>query len=128
VTTYLLDTTVLIEHLRHPGALTGFLSLLLDDGHDLATSCVNIAELERGIRPKDRKAADALLDRLGYLDTTIEAAARAGRYLADYARRGRTLQLGDALIAGTARAHGAVLVTDNVRDFTMRDIRVQPPA
>lgn len=127
VTTYLLDTTVLVDHLRHPGVLTRFLSVLVADGHDLATSCVSFAEVERGIRPGERKAADALLDRLAFLPTNKEAAWRAGRYLADLSRRGRTLQLGDALIAGTARAHGAVLVTHNVRDFPMRDIRVQEP-
>jgi predicted nucleic acid-binding protein len=30
-------------------------------------------------------------------------------------------------VAGTARANGAVLVTHNVDDFPMRDLRVQHP-
>jgi hypothetical protein len=30
-------------------------------------------------------------------------------------------------VAGTARTHGAVLVTDNLTDFPMRDIRVVEP-
>ncbi len=34
------------------------------------------------------------------------------------------MHLADALVAGTARAHGAVVVTDNVVDFPMKDIRV----
>lgn len=62
-----------------------------------------------------------------FLLTTREAAERAGRYQADWARRGKTLHLADALVAGTARAHGAVLVTDNVVDFPMRDLRVARP-
>jgi predicted nucleic acid-binding protein len=122
---YLLDTTVLIAHLRGDRAVTDALLQRLGVGHSLGTTCVNIAEIERGLRPAERKKAQVLLDRLVFFDTTREAAIRAGRYQADPARRGRTIHTPDALIAGTARAHGAVLVTDNLDDFPMRDIRVE---
>jgi predicted nucleic acid-binding protein len=89
---------------------------------------VTVGEIERGICPGEREAARALLDRLDFLPTTREAATRAGRYQADLGKRGHTLHLADALIAGTARAHGATLITDDVRGFPMRDIRVQRPA
>jgi hypothetical protein len=125
---YLLDTTVLIAHLRGDEDVTRLFLDLLADHHALATSCVNVAEIERGLRAKDRKAATALLNRLRFLETTREAAVRAGRYQAEFERRGRTVHTADALIAGTARAHGAILLTDNVRDFPMRDVRVQAPA
>jgi predicted nucleic acid-binding protein len=124
---YLVDTTVLIAHMRGDEAVTSLLLELLADRHLLGTSCVNVAEVERGIRPKERKAADALLTRLRYLETTREAATRAGRYQADFGRRGVTIHTADALVAGTARAHGAILLTDNVRDFPMRDIKVKAP-
>lgn len=124
---YLLDTTVLIAHLRGDAQLTTFLLGILADGHSLGTSCVNIAEVERGIRPKERKAASALLNRLRFLETTAEAASRAGRYQAEFERRGRTIHTADALIAGSARAHGAILLTDNARDFPMREIKVESP-
>jgi hypothetical protein len=88
---------------------------------------VNVAEIERGIQPKERKAAGDLLDRLEFLSTTKEAALRAGRYQREWKRRGRTIHLADALIAGTARAHGALLLTDNADDFPMRDMRVRRP-
>lgn len=124
---YLLDTTVLIAHLRGDVAVTSLLLDLLSDRHSLGTSCVNIAEVERGIRPKERKAADALLTRLRLLETTREAATRAGRYQAEFERRGVTIHTADALVAGTARAHGAILLTDNVRDFPMPDIQIEAP-
>jgi predicted nucleic acid-binding protein len=123
---YLLDTTVLIAHLRGDSAATGLLLDLLDANHSFGTSCVNVAEVERGVRPKERRAVTALLSRLRFLETTQEAAVRAGRYQAEFEKRGRTIHTADALIAGTARVHGAILVTDNVRDFPMRDIKVEP--
>lgn len=124
VTRYLLDTTVLIAHLRGDRDVTELLLSLLQRGHALCVSCVNVAEVERGLRSKERREAEALLDRLDFLTTTKEAAVRAGRYQADWAPKGKTVHLADALIAGTARAHGAVLLTDNVADFPMRDLRV----
>jgi tRNA(fMet)-specific endonuclease VapC len=127
VTRFLLDTTVLIAHLRGDEDVARFLLDLVGAGHVVGVCCVNVAEIERGIRPRERKAAEALLARLAYLPTTQEAAVRAGRYMAELARRGRTLHLADALVAATARTHGAVLVTDDVADFPMRDVRVVSP-
>jgi predicted nucleic acid-binding protein len=40
---------------------------------------------------------------------------------------GRTIQIPDALLAGPALAHGAVLVTHNTDDFPIRDLRVEHP-
>jgi hypothetical protein len=121
----LLDTTVLIAQLRGDEAVTKFMLELLGERHLLGTSCVNVAEVERGIRPRERKAAGALVSRLRFLDTTREAAARAGRYQAEFGKRGVTIHTADALIAGTARAHGAILLTDNAQDFPMRDIKIE---
>lgn len=124
---YLLDTTVLVAHLRGHEAVTRLLRGLIADQHSLGTSCVNVAEVERGVRPKERRMTATLLARLRFLETTREAAKRAGRYQADFEKRGVTIHTADALVAGTARAHGAILLTDNVRDFPMRDIRVEAP-
>jgi len=99
----------------------------LSQGHILATTCVNVAEVERGLRARERQRAAAFLDALRFLVTDREAARRAGQYQADFARRGRTIHTPDALIAGTVRAHGAVLLTHNVDDFPMRDLRVEVP-
>ena|SRR3990172_3926028 len=124
---FLLDTTVLIAHIRGHAAVTRHLERILSDGHSVGTSCVNVAELERGIRSGERFQTTRLLDRLRFLDTSREAALRAGRYQADFDRRGRTIHTADALVAGTASYHRAILLTDNVRDFPMTDIQVEAP-
>ena len=100
---------------------------LVARGHALATSCVNLAEVEAGLRRSERRKAEAVLGRLRFLVTGPEAAHRAGRYQADWARQGRTIETPDALVAGTARAHGAVLVTHNTGDFPMGDVRIEHP-
>jgi predicted nucleic acid-binding protein len=124
---FLLDTTVLIAHLRGNPVVAGFLQRLLSEGHTLGTSCVNVAEVERGIRPGERLGATQLLNRLRFLPTSREAAIRAGRYQAEFDRQGRTIHTADALVAGTASSDEAILLTDNIRDFPMTDMRVQAP-
>ena len=123
----MLDSTVLIGYLRDTPSIASGLRERLGDGHTLATTCVNLAEVERGLRPRERRRAAAFLDGLRFLITDREAARRAGRYQAEWAKRGRTIHTADALIAGTARAHGAVLLTHNLDDFPMRDLRVEAP-
>ncbi len=100
---------------------------LVGQGATLATSCVNLAEIEAGLRQRERRKAQSVLRHLRFLVTTREAALRAGRYQAEWARKGRTIETPDGLVAGTARAHGAVLVTHNTEDFPMRDVRVEHP-
>jgi predicted nucleic acid-binding protein len=100
---------------------------LLGRGDALATSCVNLAEVEAGLRKGERRKAEAVLGLLRFLVTTPEAAYRAGRYQAEWARKGHRVETPDALVAGTARAHGAVLLTHNVDDFPMSDLRVEHP-
>ncbi|HUQ63855.1 MAG TPA: PIN domain-containing protein [Acidimicrobiales bacterium] len=116
-----------MEWLRGREAVEASMLRLVSDGHVLATTCVNLAEVEAGFRQRERRRAEAVLSRLRFLTTDREASHRAGRYQADWARRGRTIQTPDALVAGTARSHGAVLVTHNTDDFPMRDLRVQHP-
>lgn len=107
--------------------MTGAMLRLVNDGHLLATSCVDLAEIEAGLRRHERRRAGALLDRLRFLPTDWDAVHRAGRYQAEWAGKGRTIQTTDALVAGTARSHGAILVTHNIDDFPMREVRVQHP-
>lgn len=127
LTVYVLDSTVLIGYLRDTPSIASALRQKLSEGHTLATTCVNLAEIERGLRPRERRRAAAFLDRLRFLVTDREAARRAGQYQAEWARSGRTIHTPDALVAGTARVHGAVLLTHNVDDFPMRDLRVEHP-
>jgi predicted nucleic acid-binding protein len=122
-----LDSTVLIGYLRDTPSIGSGLRRRLSEGNTLATTCVNLAEVERGLRPRERRRAAAFLDALRFLVTDREAARRAGRYQAEWAKRGRTIHTADALVAGTARAHGAVLLTHNLDDFPMRDLRIEVP-
>jgi predicted nucleic acid-binding protein len=122
VAKYLLDTTILIEHLRGRKEAVELLTVLARQGHRLGLCCINVAELYSGLSHEERAWADRLIDSLDFYDVTREVAKQAGQYRYDFARRGVTLSTADTLVAATASTEGATLVTANTEDFPMKEI------
>lgn len=89
---------------------------LVAAGEELATTCVNVAELHRGVDAGD-VALQALLDRLLELPLDAAAARRAGAVLRALDKAGRPMPEMDALIAAIALEHGGRLATRNRRHF-----------
>lgn len=124
MSTYLLDTSVLIDALRGVRGRAEELAHLVEDGHLLACSVITVAEVYAGMRPRERAATETLLDSLETHDVTRQIAERAGLLRRTWAARGKTLALADLLIASTALGLGLVLVTDNTRDFPMKELQL----
>lgn len=122
MSTYLLDTSVIIDVLRGVRRRAEMIERLLEDGHSLACTAINVAEVFSGMRPRERGPTVSLLASLEHFDITRELAEEAGTLRREWAKRGRTLALPDCLIAAAALRHGLVLVTDNEKDFPMTDL------
>lgn len=131
----LLDTNVISELTKEAPAPPVLTFLSVRD--DLWLSALVSHELEFGLRilPRGRRreALRVVLSEFirHYEDRILpvdeEAAVWAARYRAEARKRGCPLDLGDALIAGTARAHDLSLATRNVRDFEGLDLPVTNP-
>ena len=122
---YLLDTTLLIEHLRGKRPAVNFITELMRQGHRLCVCCVNIAELYSGLSLEQGAQAKLLIDALDYCDSTPDAALQAGIYRYEFARRGISLSVTDTLVAAIAKANDAIIVTANIRHYPMKDIQAQ---
>jgi tRNA(fMet)-specific endonuclease VapC len=87
-------------------------------------SAVTFAELTYGIqasaaakRKQNQAVLDSLVLHLAVLDWPQEAAAHYAQIRADLKKRGAQLGAADLMIASHARALGAKVVTNNVKDF-----------
>jgi len=121
---HVLDSTVLIDHLRgRPAARR--IAALLDAGEVAATTAVNIEEIVRGLRPAETGAARSLFDGLLILRIGRRVGWQAGVWRREFASRGVTLWQADCLIAAAAFVHGAVLATGNPKDFPMEGLTVE---
>ncbi|MGO8719519.1 MAG: type II toxin-antitoxin system VapC family toxin [Acidobacteriaceae bacterium] len=118
----LLDTTILIDALRHRLGRRELLAKTVREGHTLATTAINLAEIYAGMRPAEEAKTKMLLDGLECYPVTAAVACRAGRLKWEWSQKGRTLALDDMLIAAAALEHGLTLMTDNRMDFPMDEL------
>ena len=110
-----LDTMVLIDVLRgHRPALDYLRSL------DEQPACSEITRVEvmRGLRHRERDAAEALMRTLRWSAVDEQIARRAGA-LGRTWRRSHALATTDLVIAATAQELGGELATSNTRHFPM---------
>ena len=131
----LLDTNVVSELTRD--APDSRVIAFLNRHTDLWVSSIVLHELYFGVRllPSGRRR-DGLRSVLAEFVTEYAArilplerreAEAAAELRAHAHRSGRVLHLGDALIAGTAKAHGLAVATRNVTDFNGLDVEVTNP-
>jgi predicted nucleic acid-binding protein len=123
VSDHLLDTCVLIDYLRDDEAAVQLIRRL---ARRPSVSVVTIAELYAGVRnDREREGIEALLALIDVRNVDFEIARLAGGYRLQY-RGSHGVAMPDALIAATARVHGARLVTHNTRHFPMLDDLLVP--
>jgi tRNA(fMet)-specific endonuclease VapC len=117
---YALDTNTLVYLFKGTGRVGEH--LLAESPADIAIPSVVLYELELGIAlsnqpTKRRKQLDALLGAVVVLPFEVAAAKSAAHIESALRSAGTPIGSRDVLIAGTALAHQATLITHNVREF-----------
>jgi predicted nucleic acid-binding protein len=118
----LLDTSVLIDALRLRRHRRELLAELVQAGHTLATTALNVAEVYAGMRPEEALRTESLLAVLDCYELTGTSGRRAGALKQQWAKKGRTLALADMIVAAIALERGCTLMTDNRKDFPMQEL------
>lgn len=131
---YLLDTNV-ISAVRRPDRapqVAGWLRAKPEA--DLFLSVITLGEIERGIRAQERQNPEFAVDLRIWVDRTVrlfsdrllpfgaEEARIWGRLSQDIGHGGA-----DLMVAATALARGATVVTGNVDDFTPTGVGIENP-
>jgi hypothetical protein len=122
----LVDTDVLIGHLRGWEEARAWLVDARKRTGPLHISCVTATELLGGMRSAERGAVRRLLDSLLIHDVDEPTARRAGSFMRSYRRSHSGIGLGDYLIAATAIERDLDLATLNTRHFPMLPDVTQP--
>jgi len=131
---YLLDTDVISTQRRPERTPQVSYWLKSKPEEDLYLSVVTLGEIERGIAQQERRAPEFAADLRAWSDRVFrmfadrllpfgpEEARIWGRLSASLGHGGA-----DLLIAATALAHGAVVVTGNVSDFEPAGVATENP-
>ena len=119
----ILDTNIIIDHLRQKDSKDSYLMNIVKDypNETLAISIISIQELYEGKSTQDKKKEQFLVDTLKPLEIlayTEDIAKLAGTLARDLAR---PIELADAAIAATVIINQATLFTLNKKDF--KDIK-----
>jgi predicted nucleic acid-binding protein len=78
------------------------------------------------MRPAEERQTRELLDAMDCHEISVVVAEVAGKLQNEWARKGRTLTLGDMMVAAVALEQRCPLATDNRKDFPMRDLELYP--
>jgi predicted nucleic acid-binding protein len=119
MTSILIDTDVLIDHLRGFRPASDFLRRVFKGEYSGQISVLTETELLAGAQPTDseKQLVESLLGRFSSIPVSSSISRRAGHLLRMYRPKG--LSPVDAIIASTCLELRAVLVTRNVRNFSI---------
>jgi hypothetical protein len=122
---YLLDTTFVIDHLRGDLDAVARFVRIVENGDEPFVCDVVACEAWTGAHDDTDPDLLGLLRFVEFVQAGPVQARNAGRWRADARQRGWTLSATDALIAATANAIDAVVLTRNLRDFALTPVTVE---
>jgi len=122
---YLLDTTIIIDHLRGDKKVNSYLEEIGNRGDIAGCCCINITETYTGMKDKEKEKTDKFIESLYYFEVTKEIARLAGTLKQKYVKKGKTLATTDVIIAATAIAYGLILITKNVKHYLLPELVIK---
>ena len=122
---YLLDTTMIIDHLRGNKRVNSCLEEIGQQGDIVGCCCINIAETYTGMREKEKEKTDRFIESLYYFEVTKQTAKLAGQLRRRYIKKGETLSTADVIIVATAMNYDVTLLTKNVQHYPFPELKVE---
>jgi len=117
---YLVDSNIIIYHLNKDSIATDFLS---EHYEEIAISQITFVEvLSFSFSATEEKDVRELLDTFRILDIDSKISNQAIEN-----RKLKKIKIPDNIIASTAQSHSLILVTRNIKDFNLLDVRVLDP-
>ena len=122
----LIDSDILIEHLRGKAEAQDWLVQARESSGPLAISVVSVTEIAGGMRSPERREVIRLLGSMQRFEVTEQVTWRASTLMQQYRRSHSGIGLGDYLIAATALTEGLELASLNIRHYPMFEGLARP--
>jgi len=122
----LVDSDILIDHLRKEKKALDFLDSEIENGSILFLSVISRAEIYAGLRKGEEEIISSLFEIITPVNVDTAIADKTGEYLRKFGKT-HALNIGDAIIAATASEMKLTLATRNVKHYPMKDIIVLKP-
>jgi len=119
--TVLIDTPILVDHLRGDARAVGLMRSLLAEGGQVWAATPTRTEILAGIGHAEREPMMRLFGLLAWVDIDATVADAAGELAQRYRRSHSGIDTTDYLIAAATQSIGARLLPLNVRHFPMFD-------
>jgi predicted nucleic acid-binding protein len=117
--TVVLDTSVLVDHLRGDERARRVLAERAHAGEPLSASVLTKVELLAGVRADEEDRTRRLLEVLDWREVDDQLAERAGRLASRFVRSHPGVEIVDYVIAATVERLEAELLTRNRKHFPM---------
>lgn len=119
---FLLDTTAIIDFAKGREPAKSRILEMMGSEEEVGVCAINIAEFFTGLPVAKRREWVEFFDALAFWDITKEAAFQAGYFRYDFLRKGKSLTTADTLVAAVAKQEDAVIITNNVKDYPMKEV------
>ncbi|CCD30052.1 PilT domain-containing protein [Candidatus Glomeribacter gigasporarum BEG34] len=118
---YLLDTNILSDVIKNPKGRAAS-QLVQEEPQQLCTSIIVAAEMRYGVEKKNMpeltRRVNRILSAIHVLPLDQNADRHYGQIRAQLEKEGMIIGANDLFIAAHARARDAILVTDNLKEFS----------
>lgn len=123
---FLPDTDVIINYLKGLEPAKSFLKkMIISD--DLYISPISIAEYQAKSSQEEKSLLEEFLTLGKTVSIDSEVGFIAGDYRKQFSKKTKKVYLMDCFIAATCKAHKLTLITNNLKDYPMGDIKILQP-
>lgn len=120
------DTNIIINYLKGIEPESSFLKKYIISG-EISFSPITIAEYIAKASNAEKRLLDDLLTSGEIFSIDYETGLEAGEYRKEFSRKTKQAYLLDCLLAATCKIHNLTLITNNIKDYPMKDIQIQKP-
>lgn len=123
---YLPDTNILVNYFRGKDPERDLFTKVISS-NNLYISVITIAEILAGAPDQEVKDLHELLSASNVVVANQEVAAIAGNYRRQFSRKTKKVYLMDCFIAASCKSQNLTLITNDKKDFPMKDIKIISP-